>query len=85
MNIIPQIAIMLTGVTAIWLTQSKSDQVRRYACLFGLVGQPFWFWSAIEADQWGIVAMCCLYTLAWAKGVRTHWFSHAQRHGRGGW
>lgn len=73
MSIVPQIAIMLTGVTAIWLTQSKSVDARRYACLFGMAGQPFWFWSAIEAEQWGITVMCCLYTAAWAKGIKTHW------------
>lgn len=82
MSIVPQIAIMLTGVTAIALSQSASANARRYACLFGLVGQPFWFWSAYEAQQWGILAMCCLYTLAWTKGVRTHWFK-AARDGEG--
>jgi hypothetical protein len=78
-SIIPQIAIMLLGVTAIFLSQSKSEQARRYACLFGLAGQPFWFWATIEAQQWGIVFMCCLYTLAWAKGVHTHWISNRPR------
>ena len=72
-DLIPQIAIALLGVTAIWLSQSKSQQVRRYACLFGLAGQPFWFWSAINAQQWGIVLLCCFYTVAWARGVKTNW------------
>lgn len=74
MSMIPQVAIMLTGVTAIALTQSASAQARRYACIFGLIGQPFWFWAAISAEQWGIVFVSALYTLAWAKGVYTHWF-----------
>lgn len=81
MNAIPQIAIALTGVTAIWLTQSKSDKARRYACIFGLVGQPFWFWSAISAEQWGIVLLCCFYTVAWARGVRNNWFASSEIHG----
>ena len=70
---IDQIGIALTGVTAIFLTQSKHERLRRYACLFGMAGQPFWFWSAISAGQWGITVLCCLYTAAWAKGVWQHW------------
>lgn len=70
---IDQLGIALTGVTAIFLTQSKREWLRRYACLFGIAGQPFWFWSAITAKQWGITALCCLYTFAWAKGVWQHW------------
>ena len=31
-----QLAIALTGVTAIVLVQSKSERLRRFACLFGL-------------------------------------------------
>jgi len=72
---IEQTAIAATGVSAIWLTQSKSPQVRRVACLFGLAGQPFWFASAIAAEQWGIVVLCCFYTVAWARGVWNNWLS----------
>lgn len=72
---IDQIGIALTGVTAIFLTQSKRDYLRKYACLFGIAGQPFWFFSAISAQQWGITALCVLYTLAWAKGVWLHWLA----------
>ncbi|MFK3845326.1 hypothetical protein [Stenotrophomonas sp. NPDC078853] len=72
---IEQIAIAATGVTAIWLTQSKHEGVRRFACLFGLAGQPFWFASAISAEQWGIVVLCCFYTVAWARGAWNNWLS----------
>lgn len=72
-NLVIQLAIAVTGVTAIWLTQSASAKVRRFACLFGLAGQPFWFASAIGAEQWGIVVLCCFYALAWARGVWTNW------------
>lgn len=68
-----QLGILFTGVTAIFLTQSKSERLRRYACLFGLAGQPFWLWAAVSANQWGIFAINVLYTFAWAKGVWIHW------------
>lgn len=72
-SLIPQIVIPLVGVTAIWLTQSPNEKARRYACLFGLAGQPFWLWATYEAQQWGIFAVCLLYAASWARGFRTHW------------
>jgi hypothetical protein len=72
-SILPQILIPLTGVTAIWLTQSPNENARRYACLFGLAAQPFWFWATWEAQQWGIFAVSILYTASWLRGFRTHW------------
>jgi hypothetical protein len=68
-----QLAIAFTGVIAIWLSQDCCAKRRRYACLFGLAGQPFWFYSAWQAEQWGIFCLCLFYTWAWLKGVRTHW------------
>lgn len=76
---IGQIGIALFGVTAIWLSQSKEEGRRKYACLFGLAGQPFWFWAAWSAEQWGIFALCVLYTASWAKGFKLHWLDHARR------
>lgn len=70
---IDQIGIALTGVTAIFLTQSKHKELQRFACVFGLAGQPFWIYSAWHAGQWGVLALTSLYTLAWAKGLWSHW------------
>jgi hypothetical protein len=75
---IEQIAIALFGVTAIFLSQSSDAGQRKYACVFGLIGQPFWFWSAINAEQWGIFVLCCFYTVAWARGVKSNWLEQAQ-------
>lgn len=72
---VDQIGIMLTGVIAVWLTQSTNEERRRYACLFGLVGQPFWFYAAFSAAQWGVFVVCVLYTLAWLRGLHTHWLA----------
>lgn len=68
-----QIGIALTGVVAIWLSQDKREEWRRYACLFGLTGQPFWFYSAWTAEQWGVFVLCFFYTWAWFKGFMNHW------------
>lgn len=70
-----QLAIAFTGVIAIWLSQDTCPRRRRYACLFGLAGQPFWFYSAWLAEQWGILFLCVFYAWAWFKGVRLHWLN----------
>lgn len=71
---IAQLFIALFGVTAIFLSQSPNPRTARFACLFGLAGQPAWFYATISAEQWGMVALCFFYSFAWARGVKTHWF-----------
>lgn len=68
-----QLGIALTGIAAVWLSQDPNPSRQRYACLFGLAGQPFWFLSAWEAQQWGVFLLCCAYAVAWAKGFHTYW------------
>lgn len=76
---IAQLAIALFGVTAVFLSQSESPVFRRYACLFGLAGQPFWFYTTYSTEQWGMFTLCFLYTWAWAKGAVIHWFPRPTR------
>jgi hypothetical protein len=71
---IDQIGIAATGVTAVFLTQDHRENWRKWACVFGLIGQPFWLYATYTAGQWGIFGLCFLYTLAWARGLKAHWF-----------
>ena len=70
-----QIIIAFTGVVAILLTQQSNDNFKRYACLFGIAGQPFWFYSAYQSEQWGIFILCFFYTYAWLLGVKNNWLT----------
>lgn len=70
---IEQIAIALTGIIAIWLTQQHRECWKKYACLFGIAGQPFWFYSAYQAEQWGILLLTFLYTYSWLLGFKNNW------------
>jgi hypothetical protein len=70
---IEQAAIALTGIVAIWLTQQSNDNWKKYACLFGLAGQPFWFYAAYTAEQWGILALTFFYTYSWLLGFKNNW------------
>jgi hypothetical protein len=73
--VLDQVGILVTGVIAVWLTQHKRESWRRWACIFGLLAQPFWFYAAWKAEQWGILAISTLYTYAWARGIWTYWLA----------
>lgn len=68
-----QIGIAVCGVSAVWLSQDERIDRRRWASVMGLLGQPFWLVETISAGQWGIVALCALYTWSWARGFYVHW------------
>lgn len=70
---IAQIGIALTGAIAISLVQSRDLRVSRWACIFGLAGQPFWFASALSTGQWGTFFVCCLYAASWTVGLWRNW------------
>ena len=63
----------MLGAAAAWLSQARSESFRRWACIFGMLGQPFWFYASWKAEQWGIFAVSVLYALAWMKGLWIHW------------
>lgn len=63
-----QAIIALTGVVAIWLSQSSDARHQRIAPFFGLAGQPFWIYVAVTSEQWGITLVTLLYTVAWLRG-----------------
>ncbi len=70
---IAQIIIAIFGVTAVWLSQDADIERRKYACIFGLIGQPAWFYAAWTSEQFGIFALCFLYSFSWLRGFRQHW------------
>lgn len=70
---IEQTIIALCGMASIWLANDPRERWRRWACLIGLVAQPFWMYATFKAAQWGIFALSFVYAAGWARGVRHHW------------
>jgi hypothetical protein len=68
-----QIVIAFTGAAAAWLSQDRRPQLARWACVFGLVGQPFWVYATWEAGQWGMIMLTLAYTGAWVRGAWVFW------------
>ena len=69
---IEQIVIAVFGGAAVFLVGCKGP-AQRYGYLLGLLGQPFWFYSAWKAEQWGIFALAFWYTFSWARGLKNNW------------
>lgn len=74
-----QLGIALCGVTAVYLSQDARLSRRRWSSVFGLAGQPFWIAETISAHQWGILALCALYTWSWGRGFHAHWITNKER------
>lgn len=75
---IAQIFIAVFGVLAIWFTQQANQDRKKYACIFGLIAQPFWFYATWQSQQWGMFALCYAYTGAWLIGVYNYWVAKSQ-------
>lgn len=70
---IEQTVIALCGMASIWLANDPRESWRRWACIIGLVAQPFWMYATFQAAQWGIFSLSFVYAAGWARGVRHHW------------
>lgn len=71
-----QIGIALFGLTAVYLSQDHRPSWRKWAPVLGIIGQPFWFYAAWKAGQWGIFGLCFLYTYSWGRGFWNQWARH---------
>lgn len=77
MDFFIQIAIAFTGLTALALTQLKvPEHWRKFAPVFGMVGQPFWIISTIQSGQFGILILCCCYAVLWILGFYNQWIAN---------
>lgn len=42
-------------------------------CIFAIIAQPFWVWSAYQAEQWGVIILLSAYTLMYLLGIFARW------------
>lgn len=70
---IEQLVIAVLAPAAIWTSNDSRDALRRWGPVLGLISQPAWYIAAIDAGQWGVLAVCPIYTLAWARGALRDW------------
>ena len=77
LDTISQLTIVFTGATAVGLSQTNSAKLRKFAPIFGLMGQPAWFYATFTAEQWGIFAISFVYLALWIMGFYNHWIRRA--------
>ena len=70
-----QAIIAITGILSIWLVNDERREWARWACIIGLIGQPFWIYSSLENEQWGIFVLSIIYVFAWLRGLKQYWLS----------
>jgi hypothetical protein len=68
-----QTALAVFGLTSLWFAMGNNPRLRKWAPIVGLASQPFWFMATIPTQQWGMVALCCAYTVAYARGAYVQW------------
>jgi hypothetical protein len=68
-----QVVIAACGVTTVYLSQDHRAGARKWACIVGMVAQPFWLYAAWTAEQWGIFLLSIVYFAGWARGFRNFW------------
>lgn len=76
---IDQFMIAACGITAVYLSQDPRPHWAKWACIAGLAGEPFWFWAAWKADQWGIMVLVFVYAAGWSRGLWHHWLKKMNR------
>lgn len=72
---IEQFIIVITQLIAVWLIHSQSEKHQKYASIFGLLGQPFWFYSSYVSQQWGTFILCFFFTAMWYKNLDKYWLN----------
>lgn len=68
-----QLFIGIFGLTAIILVNARSAEFQKWGPIFGLLSQPFWFYSTFQAEQWGIFGLSFIYTFLWMRGFYNRW------------
>ena len=67
-----QIMIFIFGASGIWFV-SRKENWKKWGYIFGLCGQPFWFYSAWTNEQWGIILLTLFYTYSLTQGIYNYW------------
>ena len=73
LDVISQAAILMTCMSSIMLVNDPRPRVQRFACIFGLISEPFWYYTTITHHQWGLFAASIVYTFAWGRGFFNNW------------
>jgi hypothetical protein len=75
---IEQFFIAATELIAMYLMQSNKYSDRKYSSIFGLLGQPFWFYASYTHEQWGSLFIGFFFTALWIRNFKMYWIDSTQ-------
>ena len=67
-----QVMIFLFSVGGIWLLM-LNNKWSKWGPVVSILGQPFWFYSTLTDEAWGIFFSAILYTFFFAMGIYNFW------------
>lgn len=70
---ISQAIILVVGAAAIWMV-GRREHWMRWGFVLGMITQPFWFYTTLRAEQWGLFVLSLWYTYSWGQGIYNYWF-----------
>jgi len=70
LDILSQVLIFIIGLSTILLLSCFKN---KWGNVIGLLHQPFWYFTTLYHQQWGLFLMSLVYTVIFAVGIR-QWF-----------
>lgn len=67
-----QFFILIFSAISILLV-CRTDKYKKYGYIFGLISQPFWFYSSYINHQYGMLILTVVYTYSWIVGIYNYW------------
>lgn len=72
-DILSQLTITIFGASAIWLVGRRTQRVRRWGFVCGLISQPAWYLTMAHNGQWLLLPVFAFYTYSWLDGFWNNW------------
>lgn len=66
---ISQIGIISFSGSTIFFLSNEKKKWRKMGYIIGILGEPFWIYTTIHNEQWGIFVLSLWYTLNFCKGL----------------
>lgn len=63
-----QLMIMILGMTSIACISTTNLKIMKWGFFFGMMAEPYWMFSSIMHEQFGISVLVCVYTVCHLKG-----------------
>jgi hypothetical protein len=79
-DIISQSFAVILGCWSMWLVNQKHKEHpnKRWACILGLISEPFWMFTLLYHGQWIAIIVKLFYTYSWSVGIYNFWIKPYQ-------